>query len=216
MKTTKVLIISTAVILGFFLISADHIDAPAVNGSTSDIADFYSFESPSNPDNIVLAATLQGLISPVMTGNASFDESVLLEFNIDNDGDLVEDLVLQAIPRNDKMYVFGPYAPGTTGLNSTINSGEESINVNITEYGQTAITATNSGVTAFAGPRDDPFFFDLGAYSNILAGNATGFSDPGTDTFAGTNVMAVVVELPKASLNSTGTVNIWVETKSAQ
>jgi len=217
MKATQVLITATALVFGLFLISADHIDAPAVNGTTSDIADFYSFESPSNSDNIVLAATLQGLLSPMTTGSASFDESVLLEFNIDNDGDLVEDLVVQAIPRDGKMYVFGPYEPGSTGLSSTINAGQESVDVNITDYGQTAVTATNSGISAFAGPRDDPFFFDLTAYSDILAGNATGFADPGNDTFAGTNVMAVVVEVPKFSLEATdGSVNIWVETKSAQ
>jgi len=217
MKTTKLLMMAAAVVLGLCLISADHIDAPAVNGTTSDIADFYSFESPSNSDNIVLAATLQGLLSPVNTGNSSFEESVLLEFNIDNDGDLVEDLVVQAIPRDGEMFIFGPYAPGTTGLNSTINTNQQSVSVAITDYGEEAVSATNMGITAFAGPRDDPFFFDLGAYSDVLAGNATGFSNPGTDTFAGTNVMAIVVEVPKSTLNATsGTVNMWVETKSMQ
>ncbi len=36
-----------------------------------------------------------------------FEEDVLIEFNIDNTGDNVEDLVIQAIPRNGKMYFFG-------------------------------------------------------------------------------------------------------------
>jgi len=216
MKATKILITASALALGFFLMSADHIDAPAVTGSTTDITDFYSFESPSNSDNIVLVANLQGLLSPAATGSTSFDENVLVEFNIDNDGDLIEDLVVQAIPRNGKMYVFGPYAPATTGLNSTINAANQSVAVDITDYGSTAVSATEGGITAFAGPRDDPFFFDLSAYSAILAGEATGFSDPGVDTFAGTNVLSVVVEVPKSTLASSGSVNMWVETKTMQ
>jgi hypothetical protein len=60
----------------------------------------------------------------------------------------------------------------------------------------------------FAGPRDDPFFFDLGQFKAILGGTATGFNIPGTDSFAGTNVMALVIEVPKSQLGS-GSVNIW-------
>ena len=40
--------------------------------------------------------------------------------------------------------------------------------------------------------------------------------DPGTDTFAGTNVMSVVIEVPKSSIGGTGTINTWVETKTKQ
>ena len=65
----------------------------------------------------------------------------------------------------------------------------------------------------FAGPRDDPFFFDLDRYKGILAGTYTGFANPGTDTFAGTNVLSIVVEVPKSMLGGSGTVNVWLETK---
>jgi hypothetical protein len=34
----------------------------------------------------------------------------------------------------------------------------------------------------FAGPRDDPFFFDLGQFQAILGGTATAFKNPGVDT----------------------------------
>jgi hypothetical protein len=50
----------------------------------------------------------------------------------------------------------------------------------------------------FAGPRDDPFFFDLGQFQEIL-GNASGFNNPGTDTLLGLNVLSVVVEVPKSN-----------------
>ena len=57
---------------------------------------------------------------------------------------------------------------------------------------------------------------DFAQYGEIIAGNASGFNNPGTDTFAGTNVMSVVIEVPKSSIGGTGTINTWVETKTKQ
>jgi hypothetical protein len=66
----------------------------------------------------------------------------------------------------------------------------------------------------FAGPRDDPFFFDLNQFKKVIAGTATSFNNPGADTFAGTNVLSVVVEVPKSQLGATsGKINVWLETK---
>ena len=197
---------------GLFLMSADHIDAPAVSGNTTDIADFYAFESKENSDNLVFAVTLQGLLSPGNTGMASFDEDVLIEINIDNDADNVEDFVIQVIPRDGKMYAFGPYVPQSTGTASTIDENVEPIVADITKYGDAAKIGTDGTSKLFAGPRDDPFFFDLGAYTEIINGNATSFNSPGTDSFAGTNVLSVVVEVPKDQLGNSESVNTWVET----
>ncbi|MFK7971569.1 MAG: DUF4331 family protein [Bacteroidia bacterium] len=199
-----------------FFMSADHIDAPGVQSSTMDIADYYAFESKENPDNMVFATTLQGLLAPTATGAAMFDENVLLEINIDNDADNVEDLVIQLIPRDGKMYAFGPYAPASTSANSTIDDTQESMEVDITAYGEDAKIATKGTSKLFAGPRDDPFFFDLTAYSEVLAGNATAFADPGVDAFAGTNVLAIVIEVPKSTLGNDMSVNTWIETKKKQ
>ncbi|AUC77861.1 molecular chaperone DnaK [Olleya sp. Bg11-27] len=198
---------------GFFFLSADHIDAPAVQGGTSDITDFYAFQG-ENTDNLVFVANVQGLLSPSATGSASFDENVMIEFNIDNTGDNVEDLVIQAIPRDGKMYFFGPVAPGTTGLSSTVMQSATQTVVDISAYGETPVVETSAGISAFAGPRDDPFFFDFNQYTAIIGGTASGFNNPGTDTFAGTNVMSIVVEVPKSMIGGTGTINTWVESKS--
>ena len=89
------------VVLSIFLVSADHIDAPAVEGTKSDIADFYAFQG-ENTNNLVFVTNVQGLITPENTNEAEFDENVLIEINIDNDNDLVEDLVIQAIKRKGK------------------------------------------------------------------------------------------------------------------
>jgi len=206
----------TLAALAFFLMSADHIDAPSVAGGSTDITDYYAFQSPSNSNNMVFTASLQGLLSPAVTGDATFDESVLVEFNIDNDGDLVEDLVIQAIVRDGQVYAFGPTVPSQIGATSTINSNATLVNAEVTPYGSQAITGTQNGMSVFAGPRDDPFFFDLGAYQAILGGMAPGFNDPGTDTFAGTNVMSIVVEVPKSTLGNATSINTWAVTKSRQ
>ncbi len=197
----------------FFIIAADHIDAPAVKGGSSDITDFYAFQG-QNTNNLVFAANMQGLLSPSATAGAAFDENVLIEINIDNTGDNVEDLVIQAIPRDGKMYFFGPIAPSQTGLNSTIQSTSTVGGVvDITAYGSNAIIGTNAGMTFFAGPRDDPFFFDFAQYSEIIGGMATSFDSPGSDTFAGSNVLSVVIEVPKSMIGGSGTIKTWVETK---
>jgi hypothetical protein len=87
--------------------------------------------------------------------------------------------------------------------------------VAVTAYGvaSPAIGSSN-GINAFAGPRDDPFFFDLVRFKEIIAGTQTGFRSPGVDAFAGTNVMSIVVEVPKSMLGSAATINLWGETKS--
>ena len=215
MKKTKFLFgIAAITIAGFISIAADHIDAPAVTGGTSDITDFYAFQG-QNTNNLVFVANVQGLLSPTATANSAFDENTMIEFNIDTDGDNVEDLVIQAVARDGKMYFFGPAAPGQTGLNSTFLSGTPN-SVDITTYGSSAVVSSSGGMNFFAGPRDDPFFFDFAQFSAIIGGTASGFNNPGADTFAGSNVMSIVVEVPKSMIGGTGTINTWVESKRKQ
>ena len=54
---------------------------------------------------------------------------------------------------------------------------------------------------------------DFATYGKIIGGTAAGFNNPGDDTFKGSNVMSIVVEVPKSKIGSTGTINTWVETK---
>lgn len=216
MKKSKILFgVAALTVAGFFVIAADHIDAPAVAGGTSDITDFYAFQG-QNTNNIAFVANVQGLLSPGDTGAASFDENVMVEINIDTNGDAIEDLVIQATPRDGKMYFFGPAAPAQPGTSSTFLSGVAPNSVDITAYGSSAVIATNGGMSFFAGPREDPFFFDFAQYSEIIAGNATSFNNPGSDTFAGSNVLSIVVEVPKSMIGGTGSINSWVETKRKQ
>jgi len=217
MKKTKIFITALVclfVIAGGILLAADHIDAPAVTSKPTDITDVYVFRG-QNPDNMVFVANTQGLLSPGATADAKFDEGTMIEFNIDNNGDNVEDLVIQCIAKNGKMKVYGPAAPRVTGTISYLNINKLSVQTDITPYGQSPIIGEEDGIKAFAGPRDDPFFFDLVRFRQVIAGTASSFNNPGNDTFAGTNVLSVVVEVPKSLLGSNTTINVWAESKSA-
>src|ERR1043165_9969322 len=183
MKRRKFFLITIAAVItcSGILIAADHIDSPAVTNQPSDITDLYVFRA-QNPDNLVFIANTQGLLSPASTANAKFDENTMIEFNIDNNGDHVEDLVIQAIAKNGTMRVYGPFKPSITGTTSYLGVNHFTAQVDITPYGQPAIIAEQKGVKLFAGPRDDPFFFDLVRFRQIIAGTATAFNNPGHDT----------------------------------
>jgi hypothetical protein len=215
MKKKKMLLAVLAIAgitIGGLVYAADHIDSPTVTNQTTDITDLYVFRG-QDVNNLVFVANTQGLMAPSATGAAMFDANTLIEFNIDNNGDNVEDLVIQGIYNNGMMKVYGPVKPSETGTRSRIE-GAATAEVAITPYGSAANIGTGSGMKVFAGPRDDPFFFDLNQFKKIIAGTATGFNNPGSDAFAGTNVLSLVVEVPKTMLNATGgKLNVWLETK---
>lgn len=192
-----------------YLIAADHIDSPAVTGTGSDITDVYAFQSPTNASNMVFVVNVQGLLAPSATAAATFDEEVMIEINIDNSStkDQMEDLVIQATFDNGNVMVYGPEAPAQKGLMSTLLKSTP-VEAAVTSYGANPVIGESNGIKVFAGPRDDPFFFDLNQYKAIIGGTATSFNNPGTDAFAGTNVLALVIEVPKSMLGSDA-INIW-------
>lgn len=212
MKRIILPVVVLAIAVVVYLFAADHIDAPAVTDTSSDITDFYAFNGESG---LVFVANVQGLLAPgEATSNASFDEDVMIEINIDNNEDNVEDLVIQCLFEGGQVMVYGPVAPTETGTKSVIETEGALTSTAITSVDDDEISVgTNEGISVFAGPRDDPFFFDFEQFNKILAGDTTAFRDPGVDTFAGTNVLSVVVEVPKEMLGGSGTLNTWVETK---
>lgn len=211
-KRLAAFLITAAFITGGIVYAADHIDSPAVTNAATDITDVYVFRA-QDPNNLVFVANTQGLLAPAATNAAKFDANTLIEFNIDNNNDNVEDLVIQCIYDNGNMKVYGPIVPSAAGTRSKLE-GNPTVEVAVTPYGAAPNIGNGTGMKLFAGPRDDPFFFDLNQFKAILAGTASGFNNPGTDAFAGTNVLSVVVEVPKSLLNaSSGKINVWLETK---
>lgn len=236
MKKTTLFAVLGVVGLAFastLFIAADHIDAPDVAGTKTDIADFFAFEG-DNPNNTVFIATVQGPLAPgEQTNNAQFDEDVLVEFNIDNTGDFIEDLVIQAVRRGDSMYFFGPAAPAETGLSSSVITfaSRTAVKISTSEDVQ---TETNNGMQVYAGPRRDPFYFDFNRFNMVISGEVApeGFLPPdqASDFFEDLNVLAVAVEVPNSMLgtapphiggavglqNLPNAYNVWVTTSRKQ
>ena len=216
------------------IIAADHVDSPSVAGTTADIADFYAFEG-ANASNTVFIVNMQGPLAPgTETENARFDEDILHEINIDNSGDFVEDLVIQAIRRGDSMYFNGPVPPNETGLSSTVTDADNFVAIPISSGGDVITATGTNGMMFYAGPRRDPFFFDLNRFNAIAGGTAApdGFlpAAEADDFFDELNVLSIVVEVPNSMLGAApahvgGAVgltglpaayNTWVSTKRKQ
>ena len=215
------------------LVAADHVDSPNVAGTSSDIADVFAFEG-QNADNTVFVVTMDGPIAPGNdTQDAQFDENVLVNINIDNTGDFVEDLVIQAIRRGDNMYFFGPAVPGQTGLSKTIITSADQ-NVVAVSSPSAPVVEENNGMMFYAGARRDPFFFDFNRFNMVVGGQVApaGFlpSSQADDFFSDLNVLAIAVEVPNSMLGNApahvaGSVgimglpdayNVWVTTNRKQ
>ena len=189
---------------------ADHADAPALSGDGgADINDIYAFR---NGDNLVVALTVNPLTEPAATPDVKFDQDVSYNIHVSNDGDLTNG------PEATVSFTFEgpPYTFTATGLGDPISGPvTEGFNApEITEAG---------GISIFAGPRDDPFFFDLVGFNAFVAGpfapaaGLRGEGDPPADTLAGTNVTAIVLELPIVALtgaetSDTGEIQAWATT----
>ncbi len=220
-KVVLILLLVAAAGLGVtrFITASDHKDSMLLAGDpAADIADLYTFRSPTNPANVVLVMTVSGFIPPSEASTTFFDPNVLYQWKIDNDGDAVEDLVIQAFVTgtggHQVMHFRGPAKASEIGSTTRVIEGPETATVAVSNT-PTPIVATRKGMTVFAGVRDDPFFFDLVQFKKIIAGEASAFRNPGVDTFAGTNVLAIVVELPSSLLGGTK-LSVWGSTSRPQ
>lgn len=216
--------------------ASDHADTVENVGKPgTDLSDLHIFPG-SNANNVVLAMSVRPLI-PAGQGTParfSFDTDVLYQFKIDNTGDNVEDLVIQAkffgTGANQQVFISGPVKPSRTG---TVSIRETPLTTSGT-INQT-FTPT-AGMQVFAGPREDPFFFDLEQFGNILPDRlvppglkpppppgqentpmAASWRPPGQakDFLANFNVLALVVELPKSRLGN-GKIRVWQTTSVAR
>ena len=125
---------------------------------------------------------------------------------VDNDGDAKQDVVLKV--------TFGkPNEQGVQKLRIRRN-GRPLLRGKTSRYGSVRVNSNGKGVRAYAGMRDDPFFFDLDGFINILSQEPgksfLGCNSPRTDKFAGTNVSSIVIELKPSLLTRQGNSNIGV------
>lgn len=210
------------------LVASDHQDTPEVElNAASDMTDVYAFPA-ATAGRIVLVLNSRAFLSPAQSPSASFDKNLLYQFKIDNNGDAVEDRVIQVTfsgsGADQQVEVRGPIAPPVAGA---MNNEVASVAAAVTGRISTTLGSA-TGMQVFAGPRDDPFFIDLEQFFRIVpdrkpvtgalsqlpdAPTASAFRPAGqaVNYVAGFNVLSIVIELPVADLTAGGQpkLGIW-------
>ena len=154
--------------------SSDHQDtynlANAIGHNTSaDITDVYVFPSPSNPNNVVFAMNVSPLIPAGMGTSKFFDPTLMWQFKIAHGAtNFQEDQVIQfkatGTDANQTITVYGPAAPHEIGTVNTFITPSGTAKYNT----PTPVTIGSNQAQVFAGPRADPFVFDLFAFFSFL------------------------------------------------
>jgi len=204
-------------------LASDHQDTTflATKLTAADLTDLFVFESPTDPNNAVLAMDFDPLI--VSGETRPFDPNVLYQFKIDNTGDNIEDVVLQ-FKVNGKgspqtVTVRGPSSPIKVGTESALVPESSVVPLN-------QIFLASNGIKFYIGTRKDPFFFDLEQFFKIIPDRnyslqpnpspplqVVSFRPAGQakDTLAPFNVHSIIVELPRKLLGS-GKIGVWMTT----
>ena len=172
--------------------AADHREAPRISEfPPADLADIYAFQAPDDADRLVLMMTVNPFSVPEAAASYAFSPRVLYQFWIDNDGDAIQDHLINI--------VFSELQAGAQTFTAIFRpsgftiEGDATRPTVLSAQPNDPVIVQNGDVTMFAGPRDDPFFFDGVGFQRFVNGAGT-FS--GDDSFADHNVSAIVIEFP--------------------
>jgi hypothetical protein len=148
---------------------SDHQDSPAVvSRPGADITDVFLFPSPNRPKMIDLVMDVVPLIPAGMSHKYSLDPGVLYQFKIAH-GPLgttaPADLAFQILPQGtgDKqtLTLYGKRGK----IDNPATTGDP---LGTFAFDKPNGTRLSDDILAFAGPRADPFFFDLFQFFKIL------------------------------------------------
>ena len=97
-------------------------------------------------------------------------------------------------------------------ITAPINVGPASI-VNYADLAAAAVHELDDGVKVFVGPRDDPFFVDLGAIFDLLTirPGAPGHQGGGVDGLSGYNCHTIALQIPISQLTNDGTTPVELD-----
>jgi hypothetical protein len=150
-------------------LGSDHQDSPTVVANPmADITDVFAFPDPKNAKNVVLVMDVIPLIPAGMTAGEALDPNVLYQFKLATgigSKNYQESMVLQlkadTTGTGQNVTLYGPAKPNEVGTKNTIVKSTGSF-----AFGKAS--KLPGGITAFVGPRRDPFFFDLSQFFKIL------------------------------------------------
>ena len=201
MKKTMLLLLSM-LFVGFWMLpthASSHREAPLISGDPrADNTDVYAFVSPDRPDTVTIIANYIPLEEPAGGPNFnSFDDNVLYEIHVDNDGDARDDVTyqfrFQTKVRNPDTFLYntGPIdslsdpdwnMPQTYSVTQIRGMRRISLGRNLPtppvnigprstptyeSLRASAIHSLADGIKVFAGQVDDPFYVDLGSVFDL-------------------------------------------------
>lgn len=196
--------------------AADHGDAPAVGGDRSaDINDVYLFLDPTDNTKLVIISTFHGFIVPAESVNFGvFDPNMRYRLELEATGDAAPDASID-VTFSEK--INSGATPQTMTVASsffpTFTAPTTAANLTTTAPTPTVTTDSGTGIAAYAGISDDPFFFDIPAFNRFTASVVAGTPNPallqrGRDSFAGYNTLTFAFSIPVSLLrNRLGIVN---------
>ena len=192
------------------LTAADHAESPGADADpAADLADVFLFASPENPARMVASITFGGRSLPRSRIDQQFycDPKVIYVLHIeraDAAGSFASAPLTKVVARfatstqSGRCGVQLENVPGSGGIFSGPIEG---------------VITSPSGLRAFAGLRNDPFFFDAEGYNGMVAAFAGAAPAGGfvptffglgqrarRDSFANRNVSAIVFEMDTNTL----------------
>ncbi|MBS1792035.1 MAG: DUF4331 family protein [Acidobacteria bacterium] len=190
--------------------AADHGDAPAASVDRSaDINDAYLFLDPADNAKVVMLLTIHGFIVPAEAVNFGvFDQNLRYRFAIEANGDAAADGFID-VTFSEK--VNSGATPQTATISSTFfptfTAPTTAANLSATAPTPVVTTDTGTNIAFWAGLADDPFFFDIPAFSRFVTSVLNGAPDPNQfnrarDSFAGYDTLAIGLSVPAQLLRT--------------
>ena len=155
--------------------SSDHQDTYNLGNAighnpSADITDVFVFPAPDNPNNVVFAMDTWPLIPVGMGTSKFFDPTILWQFKIAHGAATSpEDQVIQFtasgnMSASQQIAVYGPAKPNEVGTTNTPVA-----QTGLVTYDKPGtLTSNGSSIQVYAGPRADPFIFDLFAFFSFF------------------------------------------------
>ena len=202
---------------------------------TADDTDLYAFVAPDAPTAVTIVGNWVPLLEPAGGPNfQGFDDDVHYYVNVDNVGDALDhvrfEFTFQTTRRDGATFLYNTgqvTALDDPDLNvrqtwtcTRIDDGGETVlatgtvapayvgPASMPDYAalaQSAIVTASDGTRIFVGPRDDPFFVDLGAVFDLLTiRRVPGNKGKGVDGVSGYNVMTIALQVPMTRLTKDG------------
>ncbi len=195
--------------------AADHLDAPNLTSPGGDgrldITDVYAFQHGSNTVLIMNVDPGAGVLSPT-----TFRSDAMYEILVDNSGSAVENIAFRVqfsdVRSDGTQHVL---VREGTGAQARPGKGGAPIAKGTTG----SVLSVAGGGLFFAGLKDDPFFFDLGAFLRFKQTHnpqefCGGTGHTPSDFFKGLNVASIALEVPTQGLlgSTAPIIRVWGRT----